>query len=71
MGAITVACVLSSCVEQLLEERVAIHSNLEEWRRLGGRREDAAALERRAESTLEDVQLDDEPNSRKRGRRSH
>lgn len=36
-------------VEQLFEERVAIHRNLEEWRRLGRQREATAALERRPE----------------------
>ena len=49
-------------VEQLFEERVTIHRNLEEWRRLGRRREGTAALEPRPEPTLEDVRREYEPS---------
>jgi hypothetical protein len=38
-------------VDQLFEERVAIHRNLEEWRRLARRRKGSAALELRPEPT--------------------
>jgi hypothetical protein len=48
--------------EQLFEERVAIHRNLEGWRRLGRRREGAAALEPRPEPTLEDVRREYQPS---------
>jgi hypothetical protein len=48
--------------EQLFEERVAIHSNLEEWRRLRRRREGAATLEPRPEPTLDDVRREYEPS---------
>jgi hypothetical protein len=48
-------------VDQLFEERVAIHRNMEEWRRLGRRREGTAALEPRPEPTLEDVRREYEP----------
>lgn len=58
-------------VEQLFEERVAIHRNLEEWRRLGRRREGAPALEPRPEPTLDDVRRKYEPFAGKRGRGSH
>jgi hypothetical protein len=49
-------------VEQLLEERVAIHRNLEEWRRLARRRKGSAALEPRPEPTLDDVRGEYEPS---------
>jgi hypothetical protein len=49
-------------VEQLFEERVAIHRNLEEWRRLGRRRKDSAALEPRPEPTLKDMRREYEPS---------
>jgi hypothetical protein len=50
-------------VEQLFDERVAIHRNLEEWRRLARRRKGSAALEPRPEPTLEDVRSEYEPSS--------
>ena len=50
-------------VEQLFDERVAIHRNLEEWRRLARRRKGSAALEPRPEPTLEDVRREYEPSS--------
>jgi hypothetical protein len=49
-------------VEQLCEEWVAIHRNLEHLRRLGRRREGTAALEPRPEPTLEDVRRQYEPS---------
>lgn len=49
-------------VEQLFEERVTIHRNLEEWRQLGRRREGTTALEPRPEPTLEDVRREYEPS---------
>lgn len=49
-------------VEQLFEERVAIHRNLEEWRRLARRRKGSAALEQRPEPTLDDVRREYEPS---------
>lgn len=49
-------------VEQLFEERVAIHRNLEEWRRLARRRKGSAALEPRPEPTLEDMRREYEPS---------
>jgi hypothetical protein len=49
-------------VEQLFEERVAIHRNLEEWRRLGRRRDGTAPLEPRPEPTREDVRREYEPS---------
>jgi hypothetical protein len=42
-------------VEQLFDERLGIHRNLEEWRRLGRRRGGTTAVEPRPEPTLEDV----------------
>jgi hypothetical protein len=48
------ACFHPSVV-QLFEERVAAHRNLEEWRRLGRRREGTTAVEPRPEPTLDDV----------------
>lgn len=42
-------------VEQLFEERVTVHRNLEAWRQLGSRRKGTAALDPRPEFTLEDV----------------
>jgi hypothetical protein len=49
-------------VEQLFKERVAIHRNLENWRRLGHRRESTTAVEPRPEPTLEDVRRAYEPS---------
>ena len=49
-------------VEQLFDERVTIHRNLERWRQLGRRREGAATLEPRPEPTLDDVRRDYEPS---------
>ena len=49
-------------VERLFEERVAIHRNLEEWRRLGRRREGTAALEPRPEPTLDEFRREYEPS---------
>jgi hypothetical protein len=48
-------------VEQLFEERVAMHRNLEELRRLARRREGAAVVEPRPEPTLDDVRREYEP----------
>lgn len=47
-------------VEQLFEERVTVHRNLEEWRCLGRRREGTTAGEPRPEPTLDDVRREDE-----------
>ena len=47
MAALTSSGVLSPVIEQLFEERVAIHRNLEEWRRLAHRRKGSAAAEPR------------------------
>jgi hypothetical protein len=55
------AC-LHPSVEQLFEERVAIHRNLEEWRRLARRRKGSAALEPRPDPTLDDVRREYEPS---------
>jgi hypothetical protein len=44
MGAFTAAGMFPLSVEQLFEERMTIHRNLEEWRRLGRRGEGTAAL---------------------------
>jgi hypothetical protein len=49
-------------VEQLFEERLRMHRNLEHLRLLGRRREGAAALEPRPEPTLEDVRREYEPS---------
>jgi len=49
-------------VEQLFEERVAIHRNLEELRHLGRQPEGAAAVEPRPEPTLDDVRRAYEPS---------
>jgi hypothetical protein len=49
-------------VEQLFEERLAMHHNLEHLRRLGSRREGTAAVEPRPEPTLEDVRREYEPS---------
>jgi hypothetical protein len=49
-------------VEQLFEERVMIHRNLEEWRRLGLRRRGTTAVDPRPEPTLEDVRREYEPS---------
>jgi len=49
-------------VEQLFDERVAIHRNLEEWRRLGRRRGGTTAVDPRPEPTLEDVRREFEPS---------
>jgi hypothetical protein len=43
-------------VQQLFEERVTVHRNLEAWRQLGSRRKGTAALDPRPKPTLEDVQ---------------
>jgi len=48
-------------VEQLFEERLAMHRNLEHLRRLGRLREGTGALELRPEPTLEDVRRGYEP----------
>jgi hypothetical protein len=48
-------------MDEHFEERVAIHHNLEELRRLRRRREGAPTLEPRLESTLEDVRREYEP----------
>ena len=50
-------------VEQLFEERVMIHRNLEEWRRLGLRRRGTTAMDPRLEPTLEDVRREYEPSA--------
>jgi len=49
-------------VEQLFEERVTIHRNLEEWRQLGRRRGRTMAVDPRPEPTLEDVRREYEPS---------
>jgi len=49
-------------VEQLFEEQVAIHRNLEEWRQLGRHRESTTELEPRPEPTLDDVRREYEPS---------
>jgi hypothetical protein len=49
-------------VEQLFEERLAMHRNLEHLRRLGRRREGTAALDPRPEPTVEDVRREYEPS---------
>jgi hypothetical protein len=49
-------------VEQLFEERLAMHRNLEQVRRLGRPREGTAALEPRPEPTLEEVRREYEPS---------
>jgi hypothetical protein len=49
-------------VAQLFEERLAIHRNLEEWRRLGLQRRGTTAVEARPEPTLEDVRREHEPS---------
>lgn len=45
-------------MEQLFEERVTVHRNLEEWRRLRRRREGTTAGEPRPEPTLDDVRCE-------------
>jgi hypothetical protein len=49
-------------VEQLFEERVMFHRNLEEWRQLGRHGEGTTALEPRPEPTLDDVRREHEPS---------
>jgi hypothetical protein len=49
-------------VEQLFEERVAMHRNLEAWRQLARRRQGTAALEPRPQPTLDDVRRAYDPS---------
>lgn len=49
-------------VKQLFEERLTIHRNLEEWRRLGRLRGGTTAVDPRPEPTLEDVRRGFEPS---------
>jgi hypothetical protein len=67
MGAFTAAGMFPLSVEQLFEERMTIHRNLEEWRRLGRRGEGTAALGPRPEPTLKDVRRECEPSPANEG----
>jgi hypothetical protein len=49
-------------VEQLFEERLTIHRNLEEWRQPGPQRDGTTALEPRPEPRFEDVRRGYEPS---------
>jgi len=48
--------------EQVFEERVTMHRNLEEWRRLARGREDTPAFQPRPEPTLDAVRREYEPS---------
>jgi hypothetical protein len=48
--------------EQLFDERVTIHRNLEQWHKLGRLREGTTAVDPRPEPTLEDVRRGFEPS---------
>jgi hypothetical protein len=52
MGALTAPGMLSPVCGAAIKERVTIHRNLEEWRRLGRWPDGRASLEPRPESTL-------------------
>jgi hypothetical protein len=55
------AC-LHPSVEQLFEERVALHRNLEEWRQLRRKREGETTLASEPEPTIDDVRREYEPS---------
>lgn len=57
-----VACFHPS-VEQLFEERVALHRNLEEWRHLRRKREGETAVACEPEPIIDDVRREYEPSS--------
>jgi hypothetical protein len=49
-------------VEELFEERVALHRNLEEWRQLRRKRESETTVTSEPEPTMEDVRREYEPS---------
>jgi hypothetical protein len=49
-------------LEQLFEERVTLHRNLEEWRQLARRRRGEPVVQSQPEPTLEDVRREYEPS---------
>jgi hypothetical protein len=49
-------------VEQLFEERVALHRNLEEWRQLRWKREGETTMASEPEPTIDDVRREYEPS---------
>lgn len=57
-----VACFHPS-VEQLFEERVALHRNLEEWRQLGRKRKGETTVASEPEPTIDDVHREYEPSA--------